>query len=90
MPDVADNHGTAPRNSLTDERILQAASPWSTRLAWRDSSLAFWGGRLGVDSTAVYRHFRSACLDLRRALLAHPAMPPSWSAARSAAPAPGR
>jgi TetR/AcrR family transcriptional regulator, tetracycline repressor protein len=103
------NHGRAPRNSLTDQRILQEALALVDEAGLEGLTTRALGHRLGVDSTAVYRHFRSkdellaaladhimgsgsqppastdgdhsprgqlrgACLRLRRALLAHPAM----------------
>lgn len=105
------NHGRAPRNSLTDERILAEALALVDEAGLEGLTTRALGRRLGVDSTAVYRHFRdkdelltaladrivggasqppastdgdaslrgqlrNACLCLRRALLAHPAMTP--------------
>jgi AcrR family transcriptional regulator len=105
------NHGRAPRNSLTDERILQEVLALVDEAGLQGLTTRALGRRLGVDSTAVYRHFRDkdellsaladhivggagqppastdgdgslrgqlrgACLCLRRALLAHPAMTP--------------
>jgi TetR/AcrR family transcriptional regulator, tetracycline repressor protein len=107
VPAANGNHGRAPRNSLTDERILQEALVLVDEAGLEGLTTRALGNRLGVDSTAVYRHFRSkddlltaladhivgsagqpaasgdgslrgqlrsACLCLRRALLAHPAM----------------
>jgi TetR/AcrR family transcriptional regulator, tetracycline repressor protein len=103
------NHSRAPRNSLTDRRILQEALALVDETGLEGLTTRALGQRLGVDSTAVYRHFRdkdellgaladhimgsanqppvgtdgdgslrgqlrSACLCLRGALLAHPAM----------------
>jgi TetR/AcrR family transcriptional regulator, tetracycline repressor protein len=103
------NHPRAPRNSLTDQRILLEALALVDETGLEGLTTRALGHRLGVDSTAVYRHFRSrnellsaladhimgnasqpppgnngdgslrgqlrgACLCLRRALLAHPAM----------------
>lgn len=105
------NHGRAPRNSLTDERILTEALALVDEAGLEGLTTRALGRRLGVDPTAVYRHFRdkdelltaladrivgsanqppastdgddslrgqlrNACLYLRRALLAHPAMTP--------------
>ena len=109
MPTANGNHDRAPRNSLTDERILQEALALVDEAGLEGLTTRALGNRLRVDSTAVYRHFRSkddlltaladhivgsagqppasgdgdgslrgqlrsACLCLRRALLAHPAM----------------
>jgi TetR/AcrR family transcriptional regulator, tetracycline repressor protein len=103
------NHSRARRNSLSDERILQEALTLVDESGLQGLTTRALGRRLGVDSTAIYRHFRSkdelltaladhlmgsgsqapgstdgdgslrgqlrgACLSLRRALLAHPAM----------------
>ncbi len=53
------NHGRAPRNSLSDERILQEALALIDELGLEGLTTRALGRRLGVDSTAVYRHFRS-------------------------------
>jgi TetR/AcrR family tetracycline transcriptional repressor len=109
VPAANNNHRRAPRNSLTDQRILHDALALVDELGLNGLTTRALGHRLGVDSTAVYRHFRdkdelltaladhimggagqppastdgdgslrgqlrSACLCLRRALLAHPAM----------------
>jgi TetR/AcrR family transcriptional regulator, tetracycline repressor protein len=109
VPAANGNHGRAPRNSLTDERILQEALALVDEGGLEGLTTRALGNRLGLDSTAIYRHFRSkddlltaladhivgsagqpaasgdddgsprgqlrsACLCLRRALLAHPAM----------------
>jgi TetR/AcrR family transcriptional regulator, tetracycline repressor protein len=107
VPAADGNHARAPRNSLSDERILTEALALVDEAGLEGLTTRALGNRLGVDSTAVYRHFRSkddlltaladhivgsagqpaasgdgslrgqlrsACLCLRRALLAHPAM----------------
>jgi TetR/AcrR family transcriptional regulator, tetracycline repressor protein len=102
------NHPRAPRNSLTGQRILAEALALVDEAGLEGLTTRALGQRLGVDSTAVYRHFRDkeellgaladhimgsaspppgddgdgslrgqlrgACLAMRRALLAHPAM----------------
>lgn len=108
MPAADGDHGKVPRNSLSDERILQEALTLVDEAGLEGLTTRALGRRLGVDSTAVYRHFRSkdellsaladhivgggqepgsndgdgslrgqlrsACLAIRRALLAHPAL----------------
>jgi TetR/AcrR family tetracycline transcriptional repressor len=109
VPAADGDHGRASRNRLSDERILQEALTLVDESGLQGLTTRALGRRLGVDSTAVYRHFRSkdelltaladhimgggsrppastdgdhsprgqlrgACLSLRRALLAHPAM----------------
>jgi TetR/AcrR family tetracycline transcriptional repressor len=109
MPAAGRDHGRPPRHSLTDERILAEALALVDEAGLDALTTRALGQRLGVDPTAVYRHFRnkdelvnaladhiigsgapptassdgdgsprgqlrSACLVLRRALLAHPAM----------------
>ena len=59
MPAADDNHGKAPRNSLSDERILQEALALVDELGLEGLTTRALGRRLGVDSTAIYRHFRS-------------------------------
>ena len=59
MPPADGNHGRAPRNSLTDERILQEALALVDDAGLEGLTTRALGRRLGVDSTAVYRHFRS-------------------------------
>jgi TetR/AcrR family tetracycline transcriptional repressor len=111
VPAADSNHRRVPRNSLSDERILQEALALVDELGLEGLTTRALGRRLGVDSTAIYRHFRSkeellgaladhivgsagceppastddgslrgqlrsACLAVRRALLAHPAMTP--------------
>lgn len=109
MPAAGRDHGRPPRHSLTDERILAEALALVDEAGLDALTTRALGQRLGVDPTAVYRHFRNkdelvnaladhiigsgapptastdgdgtprgqlrgACLVLRRALLAHPAM----------------
>jgi TetR/AcrR family transcriptional regulator, tetracycline repressor protein len=108
VPASNGNHGRPPRHSLTDQHILQAALALVDEAGLEGLTTRALGHRLGVDPTAVYRHFRSkdellaaladhilgsanpppaddgdgslrgqlrgACLAMRRALLAHPAM----------------
>jgi TetR/AcrR family tetracycline transcriptional repressor len=111
VPTADGNHARAPRNSLTEERILTEALALVDEVGLEGLTTRALGRRLSVDPTAVYRHFRdkdelltaladrivgsagqppastdsdgslrgqlrSACLCLRRALLAHPAMTP--------------
>jgi TetR/AcrR family transcriptional regulator, tetracycline repressor protein len=59
VPAADGNHGKAPRNSLSDERILQEALALVDELGLEGLSTRALGRRLGVDSTAIYRHFRS-------------------------------
>lgn len=59
MPAADGNHSKAPRHSLTDERILQEALALVDELGLERLTTRALGRRLGVDSTAVYRHFRS-------------------------------
>lgn len=109
MPAAGRGHGRPPRHSLSDQRILDEALALVDQAGLDALTTRALGQRLGVDPTAVYRHFRnkdellnaladriigsgtppaastdgdgspcgqlrSACLALRRALLAHPAM----------------
>ncbi len=109
MSGVDGDRGKVSRNSLTDERILAEALALVDESGLEGLTTRALGRRLGADSTAVYRHFRSkdellsaladrivgsgsqppastdgdgslrgqlrsSLLDLRRALLAHPAM----------------
>jgi TetR/AcrR family tetracycline transcriptional repressor len=109
MPAAGRDHGRPPRHSLSDQRILDEALALVDQAGLDALTTRALGQRLGVDPTAVYRHFRnkdellnaladriigsgtppaastdgdgsprgqlrSACLALRRALLAHPAM----------------
>jgi TetR/AcrR family tetracycline transcriptional repressor len=53
------NHGRVPRNSLSDERILAEALTLVDESGLEGLTTRALGRRLGVDSTAVYRHFRS-------------------------------
>ena len=53
------NHGRGPRNSLSDERILVEALALVDEAGLEGLTTRALGRRLGVDSTAVYRHFRS-------------------------------
>ena len=59
MPAADANHERAPRNSLSDERILQEALALVDELSLEGLTTRALGRRLGVDSTAIYRHFRS-------------------------------
>ena len=59
MPAADGNHGKAPRNSLSDERILQEALALVDELGLEGLTTRALGRRLRVDSTAIYRHFRS-------------------------------
>ena len=107
MPAVGRVNGKPPRHSLTGERILNEALALVDEAGLDALTTRALGQRLGVDPTAVYRHFRNkdelvnaladriigsgapppastdgsprgqlraACVALRRALLAHPAM----------------
>jgi TetR/AcrR family transcriptional regulator, tetracycline repressor protein len=109
VPGAGRVNGKPTRHSLTDERILKEALALVDEAGLDALTTRALGQRLGVDPTAVYRHFRSkdelvtaladrivgdgagqppghdgdpsprgqlrsACLALRRALLAHPAM----------------
>jgi AcrR family transcriptional regulator len=112
VPPADGNHGRVSRPSLTTERIFEEALALVDEFGLNGLTTRALGRRLGVDPTAVYRHFRSkdellaaladriigsksgeqlaitdgdgsprgqlrsACLGLRRALLAHPAMTP--------------
>jgi TetR/AcrR family tetracycline transcriptional repressor len=59
VPAADGNHGRAVRNSLSDERILQEALALVDEAGLEGLTTRALGRRLGVDSTAVYRHFRS-------------------------------
>jgi TetR/AcrR family tetracycline transcriptional repressor len=59
VPAADGNHSKAPRNSLSDERILQEALTLVDELGLEGLTTRALGRRLGVDSTAIYRHFRS-------------------------------
>jgi TetR/AcrR family tetracycline transcriptional repressor len=59
VPAADGNHERAPRNSLSDERILQEALALVDELGLEGLTTRALGRRLGVDSTAIYRHFRS-------------------------------
>ena len=58
VPAADGNHARAPRNSLTDERILTEALALVDEAGLDGLTTRALGRRLGVDSTAVYRHFR--------------------------------
>jgi TetR/AcrR family transcriptional regulator, tetracycline repressor protein len=59
VPAADGNHGRAVRNSLSDERILQEALALVDEAGLEGLTTRALGRRLGADSTAVYRHFRS-------------------------------
>jgi AcrR family transcriptional regulator len=59
MPAAGRDHGRPPRHSLSDERILAEALALVDEAGLDALTTRALGQRLGVDPTAVYRHFRN-------------------------------
>jgi TetR/AcrR family transcriptional regulator, tetracycline repressor protein len=59
VPAADGDQAKVSRNNLSDERILQEALALVDELGLDGLTTRALGRRLGVDSTAVYRHFRS-------------------------------
>jgi TetR/AcrR family transcriptional regulator, tetracycline repressor protein len=59
MPAASDNDSKPSRNSLSEERILDDALALVDERGLEALTTRALGHRLGVDPTAIYRHFRS-------------------------------